>query len=102
MDILEKIIKDRKKWLAKNGIEDWNDEDTIHVAEKYLKYQLTNKNYRVFTPGGRIISVKEYMESDDYTIRLEQQDEELMAKREEKEMMKLYRKSKNKFLKIKS
>lgn len=34
---IQKIIDDRKKWMAENSIQDWTDDDTIHVAEKCIK-----------------------------------------------------------------
>ena len=34
---LKQLIADRREWLAQSSIQDWNDEDTISVAEKYAK-----------------------------------------------------------------
>ena len=33
--ILQRIIANRKKWLIKESIQDWNATDTAFVAEKY-------------------------------------------------------------------
>lgn len=34
---LQRIIADRKKWLNKEAIQDWNATDTAFVAEKYAE-----------------------------------------------------------------
>lgn len=39
--ILDKIIRNRKNWLWDNAIQDWTEEDTIHVAETYAKEQIS-------------------------------------------------------------
>jgi hypothetical protein len=41
---LSAIIAKRKKWLAENGIQDWNDNDTMHVANEYAKLSQPKKN----------------------------------------------------------
>ena len=40
MKKLLQLIKDRKIWLAKESIDGWNDDDTIHIAELYARQKV--------------------------------------------------------------
>jgi len=50
------------------------------------------KNYVVITPEGKQISVEEYMETEDYNNRLEQQIDDFMTNKKQKELIKLFSK----------
>ena len=41
---IKKLIKERKMWLAENSIEDWNESDTIIIAQRYAKLLKLNKS----------------------------------------------------------
>lgn len=50
--------------------------------------------YRVITPDGKIISVEEYMKTDDYNERLEEQLEDFLTNKKQKELINLFKKNK--------
>jgi len=50
------------------------------------------KNYVVITPEGKQISVEEYMETEDYNNRLEQQIDDFMTNKKQKKLIKLFSK----------
>lgn len=52
----------------------------------------SGKNYVVITPEGKQISVEEYMETKDYNNKLEQQINDFMTNKREKELIKLFSK----------
>lgn len=54
-----------------------------------------SKDYRVITPNGDIISVEEYMETDDYNNRLEKQIDDFMDNKKQKELINLFKRSTN-------
>ena len=37
---LNKLISNRKKWLSDNSIQDWNESDTINIAEKFADQEV--------------------------------------------------------------
>lgn len=45
---LNKIINDRKEWLYKERIADWNDSDTAFVAEQYASQSVPQENAGVW------------------------------------------------------
>jgi Tol biopolymer transport system component len=53
------------------------------------------KQYRVISPDGKIISVEEYMETDDYNDKLEQQINDFMTNKKEGELIELFEKRRN-------
>ena len=50
------------------------------------------KNYVVITPDGKEITVEEYMETDDYNSKLEQQINDFMTNKKQKELIELFKK----------
>ena len=51
-----------------------------------------SKDYVVITPEGKEISVDEYMETDDYSFRLENQIDNFMTNKKEEELIELFKK----------
>jgi len=51
-----------------------------------------SKDYVVITPEGKEISVDEYMETDDYIFRLENQLDNFMTNKKEEELIELFKK----------
>ena len=56
---------------------------------------MLGKQYKVISPDGTIISVEEYMKTDDYNDKLEQQINDFMTNKKEKELIELFEKKRN-------
>jgi len=56
---------------------------------------MIGKQYKVISPDGTIISVEEYMKTDDYNDKLEQQINDFMTNKKEKELIELFEKKRN-------
>lgn len=48
------------------------------------------KPYQVITPEGKTISVEEYMNTDDYNKKIEQQIDDFLTNKKEKELIALF------------
>jgi hypothetical protein len=56
---------------------------------------MLGKQYKVISPNGEIISVEEYMKTDDYNDKLEQQINDFITNKKEKELIELIKKRSN-------
>jgi len=64
------------------------------TTEKQCDIHVVNscKNYVVITPEGKQITIEEYMETEDYNNKLEQQINDFMTNKKEKELIELFKK----------
>ena len=71
-----------------------NNEITEKEAQNQFLFLfgVSNKNYGVITPTQDIISIEEYMMSDDYNNRLEKGISDFMTNKKEKELIELFKK----------
>ena len=51
-----------------------------------------SKDYKVITPNGETISVEEYMETEDYKSKLNNQINDFLTDKKQKELLELFKK----------